>query len=737
MSDAGSSELLRRVRTLFGAGAVAGLSDAELLERFRANRATAEDAALAAEAAFTALVARHGPMVLGVCRRALDNPNDVEDAFQATFLVLVRRARSVRVGDSLGRWLYGVARRVAAKARARLERDRRRTAPLDDEPVAPDVSADQLGLLAALDEEVSRLPEKYRAPVVLCRLEGLSHAEAADRLRWPVGTVSGRLSRACDLLRDRLVRRGVASGVALLTSEAVRASVPEPLATATIRAATQLAVASASPAGAVSPSALALMNAVLRAAAVGRLKLAAVVLLTVIMAGAAVGAGVKAAAGARNPARDQNIGRVPTVAFDAASNSSARHRPADEIVQEIEVALVNAAELQQVNEVDLQLMPKLDDVSALPKTGKNVIIVAELNRSLHLRLFDVHGKMVLDSDLKRFTSTWVEYLQQLVPRMWPPHEVTHVERMSVIHAVRSLAVQNIPDQIQRAHDRIASLIGELRTAYPQDVRAAHYLPERWASLIRLDQRAVLFPELREILDTTKDPELRATALYYQTLLRFREPVDGWAAVSLAETFATEAPRDKRAGELFTWSAFMLRGERITALILAATFAILAVLLAATIGMTRWLKYVVRTGVLLLALLVVIVAVWFFLANESLIATLQYASEKFNDGSLTAMVGPFWFGLATSLPLLALAGTIRAIAAVILAALCGVIVVAVRRRSVEPPTRWLAAIRLGTLTFFAVLATCCAVDYGLIGLQRNAIRERILRDYPDSLSHWKP
>ena len=156
-----------------------------------------------AEAAFAALVARHGPMVLGVCRCALPDPNDVEDAFQATFLVLVRRARSVRVGDSLGRWLYGVARRVAAKAQARSERARIRSLPLGREPVASEPPADRIELLAALDEEVSRLPEKYLAPVVLCDLEGLTHAQAAARLRWPVGTVSGRLSRARDLLKNR------------------------------------------------------------------------------------------------------------------------------------------------------------------------------------------------------------------------------------------------------------------------------------------------------------------------------------------------------------------------------------------------------------------------------------------------------------------------------------------------------------------------------------------------------
>src|SRR5277367_4541178 len=154
MAKAQSSGLLHHVRTLFGAGVAGGSSDAELLDRFLSRSDAAEDAALAAEAAFAALVARHGPMVLGVCRRALADPNDVEDAFQATFLVLVRRARSVRVGDSLGRWLYGVARRVAAKARARALRARDRIAPITDEQIAPEPASDQTGLLAALDDEV-------------------------------------------------------------------------------------------------------------------------------------------------------------------------------------------------------------------------------------------------------------------------------------------------------------------------------------------------------------------------------------------------------------------------------------------------------------------------------------------------------------------------------------------------------------------------------------------------------
>src|SRR5215212_3258494 len=146
------------LRTLFATGTASGLTDAQLLERV----VTASAAARAAESAFEALVARHGPMILGVCRRALDDPRDVEDAFQATFLVLVRKAGTVRVDDSLGRWLYGVSRRVARRARE--------AAHAADERVTPPPDAERAELLAALDDELGRLPEKFRAPMVLCYL---------------------------------------------------------------------------------------------------------------------------------------------------------------------------------------------------------------------------------------------------------------------------------------------------------------------------------------------------------------------------------------------------------------------------------------------------------------------------------------------------------------------------------------------------------------------------------------
>jgi RNA polymerase sigma-70 factor (ECF subfamily) len=167
---------------------LASLTDGQLLGHYIEQRD---------EAAFEALVRRHGPMVLGVCRRILGNVHDAEDAFQAAFLVLVRKAGSVVPREMIANWLHGVARQTAVKARAVSARRYRREqafAELPDAAASQDEpEADWQGLL---DEELSRLPEKYRAPIVLCDLEGKTRKDAARQLGWPEGTVSGRLSRA-------------------------------------------------------------------------------------------------------------------------------------------------------------------------------------------------------------------------------------------------------------------------------------------------------------------------------------------------------------------------------------------------------------------------------------------------------------------------------------------------------------------------------------------------------------
>ena len=275
MSDA------RHLSTLFSVGSATGLTDVELLDRFLERHDRAAHASRAAEAAFEAIVRRHGPMVLGVCRRYLDDPHDVEDAFQATFVVLFRRAGSVRVDVSLGPWLHGVSRRIAARARAAALRRRAREVGHAVEP-ATDPAADETraDLREELDEELARLPTRYRLPIILCHLEGLTYQEAARRLGCPVGTVGVRLSRGRELLRARLARRRRTSpacaGGAIAAAPAV---LPAGLVDATVRAVSRGAGGRAMTAGLVSASAVSLAEGFMRSMVMARVKSAALVVL--------------------------------------------------------------------------------------------------------------------------------------------------------------------------------------------------------------------------------------------------------------------------------------------------------------------------------------------------------------------------------------------------------------------------------------------------------------------------
>lgn len=192
------------------------------------------------EASFRALVVRHGPTVLRVCRRVLHDQHEVEDAFQATFLVLVRKAPTIERPEALGNWLYGVAYRIAMKARRGTVRRRnheRKKAEMDPVTLATDQPWDDLGRVVR--EELERLPEPYRAPLELCYLKGQSHEEAASELGWPLGTLKVRLVRGRKKLRERLDRRGIAMalGLLLLLLRPRRAmALPEPLVNSTVEA---------------------------------------------------------------------------------------------------------------------------------------------------------------------------------------------------------------------------------------------------------------------------------------------------------------------------------------------------------------------------------------------------------------------------------------------------------------------------------------------------------------------
>ncbi len=301
MASGGSSVFPQAIRILFEVGTVGGLTDGQLLEQFAARKTEA------GEAAFAALVARHGPMVLSVCGGLLGDAHDAEDAFQATFLILAKKCRSIRDPELLGNWLYGVARRTG---RRRRKLDVRWNDRAGGEGAMSSVAAVK-GVAelepvhreqtSALHEEVDRLPQSLRAPIVLCYLEGLTHDEAARRLRWPIGTVRSRMARARDLLRARLTRRGLAFGAiaAVLESpRAVMAEVPHALVDMTARSA--IGLTSGTVSGLISMPVATLIEEVLKAMFISQIKRTAAIVLAA--ACIATGAGIIAVGAAQREA---------------------------------------------------------------------------------------------------------------------------------------------------------------------------------------------------------------------------------------------------------------------------------------------------------------------------------------------------------------------------------------------------------------------------------------------------
>lgn len=271
--------VVQQVRRAFLVRDGATLTDVQLLECFVAHRD---------EAAFAAMVRRHGPMVWSVCRRVLRAHHDAEDAFQATFLVLVRRASVIKPREMLPNWLHGVAYQTARRVQAALARRQQREKQL---PTLPEPAESETtpahDLRLVLDRELSRLPDRYRTAILLCDLEGLTRREAAHRLGLPEGTLSGHLTRGRTLLAKRLARHGaLLSGGALasvLAQQAASASAPAEVIASTLRAASSFATGPGTLSGAVSPAVACLAEQVLRAMLLSNLKAAAALLASLAL----------------------------------------------------------------------------------------------------------------------------------------------------------------------------------------------------------------------------------------------------------------------------------------------------------------------------------------------------------------------------------------------------------------------------------------------------------------------
>jgi RNA polymerase sigma factor (sigma-70 family) len=302
------NRVLQRLREAAAGSRGGALADGELLDLFLLRRD---------EAAFAELVHRHGPMVLGVCRRVLRNAADADDAFQATFLILIRRADAVRPRCQVGAWLHGVAYRTALEARrSAAKRLQKEASAVPRSDPAEDVWAE---LRPVLDQELARLPDKYRVPLLTCDVEGKTRKEAAAQLGWPEGTVASRLSRARALLSRRMTRRGLAlPGAAVLAASRRPACVSPVLAQCTVQASMSVAAGKAAT-GIASAKVIALMQGVMRAVLFSQLKIAAGVLLTL----AAVGAGVMAyCLSTPLPAQSNSVPKLAGVSADSPKDDA-------------------------------------------------------------------------------------------------------------------------------------------------------------------------------------------------------------------------------------------------------------------------------------------------------------------------------------------------------------------------------------------------------------------------------
>ncbi len=401
MSQHPLRSLLRRLRRVTAAEGDGAVTDAQLLRRFAAARD---------EAAFELLVWRHGSMVLGLCRRLLRHEEDAEDAFQATFLTLARKARTIRQGEAVAGWLHKVALRVARAARtATARRAAREQAGIDLPSDDPDEIAWR-DLRPILDEEVNRLPEKYRAAVVYCYLEGKTTEEAAGLLGCPKGTILSRLSRARERLQARLTRRGVtlSAGALALVAGRSQAALVASLVESTVRAALARAAGKAM-AGLVSSRAAELTEGVLRAMLLSKLKVVAGFALLIGMGGmlsasfgrSLLGGDAPAAAGQKTT----SPAKAPTPPEDKADSKAARHYREAARRRESQHRLHQIANALHIYaEVNNNLpAPAITDPNGKPLLSWRVAILPYLQDDGLFKLFkldepwnSVNNKMLLD-----------------------------------------------------------------------------------------------------------------------------------------------------------------------------------------------------------------------------------------------------------------------------------------------------------------------------------------------------
>lgn len=330
MASTALETILHNLRRTLLRQDLAEFTDAELLESFIARRD---------EAAFEALLCRHGPMVLGVCRRVLCNEASAEDAFQATFLVLIRKASCIRPRAMVGNWLYGVAQSTALKARAmstkRLAKEREAAAQ-----IRPADSKETWNRFhALLDQELKSLPQIYRSAIVLCDLEGNSLKEAGRQLGCPPATIGTRLARGRHMLARRLSRRGLSlsTGVvaAAMADTLLAATVPPMLMNSTVHAAKMYAAGPAA-AGAISAKVAALTEGVLKTMLLTKLKIMAMFFLAAGLLTAGAGWTIRAATASKGPESpafpemaSRGAGEEQTLENKPRGAGQAGHAPAD------------------------------------------------------------------------------------------------------------------------------------------------------------------------------------------------------------------------------------------------------------------------------------------------------------------------------------------------------------------------------------------------------------------------